>query len=453
MPDLPLSGIRVVEPGQVWALPYAIAPLAMYGAEVIKVESTVRPDSSRGGPQPDNRVEGDAWNHGGAYHEVNRNKLGITLNLNTQRGKDLFKELVNVSDVVAQNFPPRVMRNFGLDYPELKKVKRDIIVLDSTAYGSTGPWQNYIGYGSSIQAVTGLTYLTGYEDGGPVQGGILYNDILGAQTATYAILLAIAQRERTGEGQWIDLSQYQAGVVQLGEAFMDYTMNERIPTRRGNSHSNFAPYGVYPCSGDDSWVAITITSDAEWLNFRRVVKEDWAKDTEFESTTGRLKHRQKLDAGITKWTSSRYKHEVMRRLQSSGVACGAVNNTREIATDPHLGDRNFFRVSNHPSPVGPRPHASPLFKLMGVQLPPDRVAPTLGQHNRYVLCDILGYNDGEFRKLEEAHVMGRVPDNPGVTPPPDPEALLRMGFLAEYDRDYKKRLGIEPHGSPYKKGQ
>ncbi len=117
MEPLPLSGIRIIEPGQVWALPYAIAPLAMYGAEVIKVESTVRPDSSRGGPQPDNRVEGDAWNHGGAYHEVNRNKLGITLNLNTQLGKDLFKELVSVSDVVAQNFPPRVMRNFGLDYP------------------------------------------------------------------------------------------------------------------------------------------------------------------------------------------------------------------------------------------------------------------------------------------------------------------------------------------------
>ena len=184
METLPLSGIRIIEPGQVWALPYAIAPLAMYGAEVIKVESTVRPDSSRGGPQPDNQVEGDAWNHGGAYHEVNRNKLGIALNLNTQRGKDLFKELVSVSDVVAQNFPPRVMRNFGLDYPELKKVKPDIIVLDSTAYGSTGPWQNYIGYGSSIQAVTGLTYLTGYEDGGPVQGGIPYNDILGALTAT-----------------------------------------------------------------------------------------------------------------------------------------------------------------------------------------------------------------------------------------------------------------------------
>ena len=336
------------------------------------------------------------------------------------------------------------MRNFGLDYPELTKVKPDIIVLDSTAYGSTGPWQNYIGYGSSIQAVTGLTYLTGYEGGEPVQGGILYNDILGALTATYAILLAVAHRERTGEGQWIDLSQYQSGVVQLGEAFMDYTMNERIPTRRGNSHPNFAPYGLYPCSGDDAWIAITVTSDAEWMNFRRAIGEQWADDAGLETAEGRLQHREKLDADIGKWTASRDKHEVMHQLQTSGVACGAVNNTREITTDAHLADRNFFRVSNHPSPIGPRPHASPLFNLMGVQRPPDRLAPTLGQHNRYVICDILGYDDKQYQELEESKIIGQIPDNQGVTPPPDPEALLRMGFLAEYDRDYKKRLGIAP---------
>ena len=302
MTALPLSGIRIIEPGQVWALPYAITPLAAYGAEIIKVESTVRPDSSRGGPQPDNRLGPQPWDDGGAYHEVNRNKLGIALNLNTGRGKELFKELVSISDVVAQNFPPRVMRNFGLDYPNLKKVKPDIIVLDSTAYGSTGAWQNYIGYGSSLQAVTGLTYLTGYRDGGPVQGGILYNDILGALTATYAILLAVAHRERTGQGQWIDLSQYEAGVVQLGEAFMDYTMNGRVPTRRGNGHPSFAPYGLYSCAGDDAWVAITVTSDAEWANFRNAVAEEWAEAPELETVAGRLDQAGRLDKKITEWT-------------------------------------------------------------------------------------------------------------------------------------------------------
>ena len=439
---LPLSGVRIIEPGQVWALPYAISPLAAYGAEVIKVESAVRPDSSRGSPQPDSQVGDQPWNNGGMYHEANRNKLGISLDLNTDRGKELFKELVSVSDVVAQNFPPRVMRNFGLDYPELRKIKPDIIVLDSTAYGSSGPWENYIGYGSSLQAVTGLTYLTGYEDSGPVQGGILFNDTLGALNATYAILLALAHRERIGEGQWIDLSQYEAGVAHLGEAFMEYEMNGVAPTRRGNSHPVHAPYGLYPCAGDDGWVSITVTSDAEWANFGRAVGEAWASNRDWETAESRLSQRKSLDEAIGRWTSDKDKHEVMHLLQSSGVACGAVYNTRDIATDAHHADRGFFEISQHPEPVGPRPHSAPLFGLTGVDRPPDRLAPRFGEANRKVFQELLGRTDQEYDELMDQQVISDVPANPGVTQPPDPEGLLRMGFLAERDLEYKSRLGI-----------
>ena len=439
---LPLTGVRIIEPGQVWALPYAISPLAAYGAEVIKVESAVRPDSSRGSPQPDSQVGDQPWNNGGMYHEANRNKLGISLDLNTDRGKELFKELVSVSDVVAQNFPPRVMRNFGLDYPELRKIKPDIIVLDSTAYGSSGPWENYIGYGSSLQAVTGLTYLTGYEDSGPVQGGILFNDTLGALNATYAILLALAHRERTGEGQWIDLSQYEAGIAHLGEAFMEYEMNGVAPTRRGNSHPDHAPYGLYPCAGDDGWVSITVTSDAEWANFVRAVGEAWASNRDWETAESRLSQRKSLDEAIGRWTSDKDKHEVMHLLQSSGVACGAVYNTRDIATDAHHADRGFFEISQHPEPVGPRPHSAPLFGLTGVDRPPDRLAPRFGEANRKVFQELLGRTDQEYDELMDQQVISDVPVNPGVTPPPDPEGLLSMGFLAERDLEYKSRLGI-----------
>ena len=439
---LPLSGVRIIEPGQVWALPYAISPLAAYGAEVIKVESAVRPDSSRGSPQPGSQVGDQPWNNGGMYHEANRNKLGISLDLNTDRGKELFKELVSVSDVVAQNFPPRVMRNFGLDYPELRKIKPDIIVLDSTAYGSSGPWENYIGYGSSLQAVTGLTYVTGYEDSGPVQGGILFNDTLGALNATYAILLALAHRERTGQGQWIDLSQYEAGVAHLGEAFMEYEMNGVAPTRRGNSHPDHAPYGLYPCAGDDGWVSITVTSDAEWANFVRAVGEAWASNRDWETAESRLSQRKSLDEAIGRWTSDKDKHEVMHLLQSGGVACGAVYNTRDIATDAHHVDRGFFEISQHPEPVGPRPHSAPLFGLTGVDRPPDRLAPRFGEANRKVFQELLGRTDQEYDELMDQQVISDVPANPGVTQPPDPEGLLRMGFLAERDLEYKSRLGI-----------
>ena len=439
---LPLSGVRIIEPGQVWALPYAISPLAAYGAEVIKVESAVRPDSSRGSPQPGSQVGDQPWNNGGMYHEANRNKLGISLDLNTDRGKELFKELVSVSDVVAQNFPPRVMRNFGLDYLELRKIKPDIIVLDSTAYGSSGPWENYIGYGSSLQAVTGLTYVTGYEDSGPVQGGILFNDTLGALNATYAILLALAHRERTGQGQWIDLSQYEAGVAHLGEAFMEYEMNGVAPTRRGNSHPDHAPYGLYPCAGDDGWVSITVTSDAEWANFVRAVGEAWASNRDWETAESRLSQRKSLDEAIGRWTRDKDKHEVMHLLQSGGVACGAVYNTRDIATDAHHADRGFFEISQHPEPVGPRPHSAPLFGLTGVDRPPDRLAPRFGEANRKVFQELLGRTDQEYDELMDQQVISDVPANPGVTQPPDPEGLLRMGFLAERDLEYKSRLGI-----------
>ena len=439
---LPLSGVRIIEPGQVWALPYAISPLAAYGAEVIKVESAVRPDSSRGSPQPDSQVGDQPWNNGGMYHEANRNKLGISLDLNTDRGKELFKELVSVSDVVAQNFPPRVMRNFGLDYLELRKIKPDIIVLDSTAYGSSGPWENYIGYGSSLQAVTGLTYVTGYEDSGPVQGGILFNDTLGALNATYAILLALAHRERTGQGQWIDLSQYEAGVAHLGEAFMEYEMNGVAPTRRGNSHPDHVPYGLYPCAGDDGWLSITVTSDAEWANFVRAVGEAWASNRDWETAESRLSQRKSLDEAIGRWTSDKDKHEVMHLLQSGGVACGAVYSTRDIATDAHHADRGFFEISQHPEPVGPRPHSAPLFGLTGVDRPPDRLAPRFGEANRKVFQELLGRTDQEYDELMDQQVISDVPANPGVTQPPDPEGLLRMGFLAERDLEYKSRLGI-----------
>ena len=439
---LPLSGVRIIEPGQVWALPYAISPLAAYGAEVIKVESAVRPDSSRGSPQPGSQVGDQPWNNGGMYHEANRNKLGISLDLNTDRGKELFKELVSVSDVVAQNFPPRVMRNFGLDYLELRKIKPDIIVLDSTAYGSSGPWENYIGYGSSLQAVTGLTYVTGYEDSGPVQGGILFNDTLGALNATYAILLALAHRERTGQGQWIDLSQYEAGVAHLGEAFMEYEMNGVAPTRRGNSHPDHVPYGLYPCAGDDGWLSITVTSDAEWAYFGRAVGEAWASNRDWETAESRLSQRKSLDEAIGRWTSDKDKHEVMHLLQSGGVACGAVYNTRDIATDAHHADRGFFEISQHPEPVGPRPHSAPLFGLTGVDRPPDRLAPRFGEANRKVFQELLGRTDQEYDELMDQQVISDVPANPGVTQPPDPEGLLRMGFLAERDLEYKSRLGI-----------
>jgi benzylsuccinate CoA-transferase BbsF subunit len=219
--------------------------------------------------------------------------------------------------------------------------------------------------------------------------------------ATYAILLALARRERTGQGQWIDLSQYESGVAHLGEAFMEYEMNGVTPIRRGNSHPDHAPYGVYRCIGDDEWVSIKVTSDAEWANFVRAIGEPWASNGDWETVEGRVTQRQSLDAAISDWTQTKDKHEVMHLLQAGGVACGAVYNTREIATDPHLADRGFFAISQHPQPVGPRPHSAPLFGLTGVDRPPDRLAPRFGEFNHQIFCDLLGKSEQEYADLLE----------------------------------------------------
>jgi crotonobetainyl-CoA:carnitine CoA-transferase CaiB-like acyl-CoA transferase len=232
-------------------------------------------------------------------------------------------------------------------------------------------------------------------------------------------------------------------VGQLGEAFMEYAMNGKIPNRHGNSQPHFVPYGVYPCDGNDSWVTITVTSDAEWLNFKKAIGEEWADDSELETVIGRLRHRKQLDAAISEWTRSQNHHAVMHLLQAAGVACGAVHNTREIATDPHLRERGFFPISNHQAPVGPRPHLGPLFNLKGVKRLPDRLASTLGQYNRYVLCDLVGLGDDDYDALMEANIIGETPANPSMTQPPKTADLLRMGFIAEHDTDYKKRLRLE----------
>lgn len=443
MRRLPLEGIRILEPGQAWALPFAITPLAALGAQVIKIESTVRPDMSRGQPQPDGQPPEDYWNHGGAYHEMNRNKLGVTLDLRTEAGVRVFKELVTISDVVAENFPPRVMHNFGLDYQALRAIKPDLIYLSSTAYGNTGPWRNYIAYGSALQAVSGLTWVTGYEDGPPVQGGLLYNDVISAMNATFAILTALAFRTRTGKGQWIDLAQYEVAVSQLGEMVLEYAFTGRAPARQGNHDPALAPHQVFPCQGNDRWIAIACRSDHDWEQLRMVMGNPaWAADSHYATAPGRKAHEADLEQGIAAWTRGFPPEELMQRLQAAGVPAGVVATNKDLLLDPQLRARDFFRTVAQPAPTGLRPHLRSSWPISGIQPPPDQPAPTLGQHNRYVLAELLGYPPDQIVALEAQGITGMVPAQRRPQRPAPPEELLRQGFINEYNPDYKTILGL-----------
>jgi len=380
------------------------------GAEVIKIEAIQRMDMPvRMISHAENVLGDEAWNRGGYFHRLNVNKKGITLDLNNPKGVEIFKELVRISDVVTENYSPRAMKNFGLDYEELKKIKPDIIMVSMSGFGQTGPEWSYAAYAPNMEAVA-LFALTGFPDGMPTYSGTGYGDwTLGMAGAT-AVLLALYHRQRTGKGQYVDVAGREALLCHVGEAIMDYTMNGRVTPRMGNRHPSMAPHGVYRCKGDDSWVTIAVGSDEEWRSLARVMGDPaWTKDERFSTVLGRLEHQDELDELIREWTKERDHYDVMHLLQKAGVAAGAALDPREVLLDPQLRARDFFAVIDQPL-VGKRPQprqlAAKFSKASGGPLGP---APRLGEHNEYVLGELLHMSKEEIATLEEEKIIGTAP--------------------------------------------
>ncbi|HVC31572.1 MAG TPA: CoA transferase [Steroidobacteraceae bacterium] len=447
---LPLDGIRVLELGMVFVLPYAITPLAALGADVIKIEAAARPDSVRWGPPPDNKPREDGYNHGAHFQGLNRAKRGITLDLTHPRGRGLVLQLVAISDVVAENFTPRVLQNFGLGYEQLRAVNERIILLSSSGFGQTGPWRNYRAYGPNTEAVDGLMHLTGYPDGPPVRAGagglgVAFTDAAGAFFGTYAILAALEQRERTGVGQWLDLSHYEAGAATIPEAMLESTMNGRTPGRAANRHPCRAPQGVYPCAGDDRWIAISVASDAEFATLARVIgSPDLACDERFATLTARQRHHDELDALLANWTRTRNAAQIEHELQAVGVEAAAVATPRDVWFDPQLHHRRFFELAPAPASapeIGERPHLRPVWRG-SVPSARRRRAPEFGQHTREVLIGCLGLHDDDLASLAADGVIADAP-MPGVIARPGPmdlPTLVESGRLRELDPDYREQI-------------
>ena len=249
----PLAGVRIVEMGQLIAIPFAMKLLADMGAQVIRLESTGRLESYRSDSVYLNEVDGEFWNRGANFYEQNRNKLGITLDLARPEGLQVLRRLIAVADVFTENFTPRVIKNFELEYDDLRRIKPDIIMVSSTGYGYTGPWANFGATGPATEGASGLAYTTGYTGGPPVMAEIPYVDYTSGEHTVFAVMTALMHRLRTGEGQFIDISQAQAASSTIPEALLDYSANGRLPTRTGNGDSQMSPHGCYPCRGDDRW--------------------------------------------------------------------------------------------------------------------------------------------------------------------------------------------------------
>ncbi len=410
MARLPLEGIRVADVTNSWAGPYTTNLLATLGAQVIKVEAIQRLDLWRSGAAAGAATE-KQWERSPVWNSVNTGKLDITLDLTRPKGVEIFKKLVKISDIVAENYTPRVMRNFGLDYPILKEINPRIVMVSLPSHGMTGPYKDFVGYAYSIEQTAGSSQLHGFPDELPKMSTGGFSDPGAGLYGAMAVMFALLYRQMTGKGQYIDLSQIEAMTCIFGDAIVDYTMNNRVQLRRGNRHLSMAPHSYYRCQGDDRWVGIAVSSDEEWRQFARAIGNLlWTKEERFADSVSRYQHQDELDKLIEEWTIQREGYEVMDTLQKAGVAAGPALIGAELLADPHLKERGTYQRVDRDI-VGTHPYAIPTAPMRFSKAPVSirRPAPLLGEHNDYVLGEILGMSKEEIQSLADDQIIGTVP--------------------------------------------
>jgi len=384
---LPLEGIRVLDFTWVVAGPVATRILADHGAEVIKLERKPGPLGSR---------------QTGLQGDLHRGKRSIAVNMGTSRGVEIARRLAEISDIVIDNFSARVMRSWGMDFAALSQLKPDIICLSMSGLGHTGPRSNYVSYGPTLQALAGFTLLMADRKGEPAGYGYSYADMSGGYTGALAALMALWHRRRTGRGQFVDLSQFEAVVSVIGPALLDISVNNRVQPAPGYRSQELpaAPHGVYRCrprgDDDDRWIAIAARSQAQWEGFVRAIESPpWTSDAKFRTLYLRMCNSVELDAHVARWAADQVAESAMARLQQAGVAAGVVANGADIcAHDSQLQARNFW--GSVPLPDGTTTHVTGI--PMRLSATPGAIrtpAPVIGEANDYVLGELLGMSRAE----------------------------------------------------------
>ena len=454
MGQSPLDGIRVIDLSRVFAMPYVGAYLADMGAQVIKIDThqSAFIDTTRTltGPYPENVPGPDFWNRAGTYQTLNRGKLSLTLDLRVQEGMDSLLDLIAISDVVIENFTPRVTRRFGLDYDALRQVRPDVVLVSNTGYGHTGPWSDFGAMASALEPTHGTGAFMGYLEPGvggemvasetPNKIGNSYTDFLACWSAQSAILAALYRRALTGEGVWIDLAMYQTGVSFLGEGLLDFAFNDRSVRRMGNRHQSVAPHGCYPCKGNDRWVVLSIKDDETWESLCVALeKPEMAADSRFADPVVRHRNRSVLDAIIGEWTANREQDSVVALLQGKGIPAAPVLDAGQLLRDPQLRSRGFFETVEHGSAsgLGRREYIGRGWKLADSTVEIRGAAPALGENNQEILGQLMGLSDKGVETLLEKEVIGEEltpPGTPNVVPLSRQEEL---GWIAGYRPDYR----------------
>ncbi|HVA41718.1 MAG TPA: CoA transferase, partial [Candidatus Binataceae bacterium] len=400
----PLDGIRIADFTWVWAGPYCTMQLAHLGADVIRIETRTRPCVTRLlPPWPDMKPGG--LNRSGYFNQYSQGKRSITLNFKDPAAHEAARRLIAKSDVVVNNFAHGVIDKMGFGYDAVRKIKSDIIMISLTGYGDTGPFRDYIAYGPAQVPLSGLSALTGYRGWPPMHAGFSYADPNGGVHGAFAIMAALFHRAKTGEGQYIDMSQWECAMGVLAEGILEYTMNGREPERIGNEDPLMAPHGIYRCLDRpeqvmgvtiDQFVAIAVADDREFARFAEAIgRPQLATDAKFATLAARKANEQELNRVIEEWTSSRAAVEVAQMLQAAGIAAAVVADNKFLAEeDPHLRERNYFVYKEHPE-VGTLQHCGMPWKMSRTETSVRSAAPCIGQHTDEVLTQVLGYSSDE----------------------------------------------------------
>ena len=403
MSKMALEGIRVADFSWVWAGPYCTSLLGYLGAEVIKIESMKRVDQTRQG----SIMNGDTFegvNSSPTFNNANLNKKGVSIDITTEKGQEIARRLVAQCDVVVANMRPGKMDKLHLGYEDLKKVKPDIIMLESTGFGVTGPYRGFAGFAPIFASMGGLANLTGYTDGAPnPMSGV--QDLRAATQAAYAILAALYHRKKTGEGQYIDCSSSECITALVGNEMMEYTMNGRSLGRTGNTDPVMAPHNVYRCKGDDKWISIAVGTEEEWQNLVHAMGDpDWAKDEKFADMYARHKNSAELDRHMAEWTI-RFTHmEVMEMLQSAGVAAMPSFCASEILENPHVKARDVITSVQHPV-LGRQYVLNPPWKLSETPAAIRKSAPCMGENNEDVFMGLMGMSPERYQDLVDRRII------------------------------------------------
>ena len=399
--DLPLAGLKVADFMWVFAGPYASRMLADLGATVVRVECMHHLDALRtAGNFQDNKTDPD-W--AVQFANVNAGKLGLALNLGQPGARQVALDLVRWADVTLESFTPKAMRSWGLDYECLREVKPDLVMASSCLMGQDGPHATLAGFGTMAAAVSGFFHITGWPDLRPCGPFMAYTDYVSPRFLFAAVMAALEHRRRTGEGQYIDLSQAEASMRLLSPAVLDFTVNGRVMERMGNDDAVFAPHGVYRCAGEDQWIAIAVTDDARWRRLVALVEPANAELADLSAPQRRAQRRQ-LDDLLGVWAADQKAADLMQLLQEHGIPAHQVQNTVEAFDDPQLAHRGHFVRVPHDA-MGHTWVEGSRFRFSRSRPRVERGSPTIGEHSWQVLTEILGYPEDKVVELAAAELL------------------------------------------------